>query len=198
MPRQHPKEDLTFVMIKPDGVKRGLVGEIIGRIEKVGLKIIALEMDHPSKEQADNHYPKDEEWMRRVGQKALAVYEKYGYDPVETLGTDDPLKIGQMARAWTVDYVSSGPVVKMVIKGVHALDMVRKLAGSTSPSMAEIGTIRGDFSADSALAANMQKRAIHNLIHASETPEEVVHALEHWDMKKKMFPYKRVEEDLML
>jgi nucleoside-diphosphate kinase len=196
MPKNHPKEDLTFVMIKPDGVMRGLTGEIIRRIENAGLKIVAIEMDKPSREDIDNHYPKDEAWLSRIGDKALQVYEKYGHDPKETLGTSEPLKIGQMAREWLMDYMTSGPVVKMVVQGMHARDMVRKMAGKTSPAMSEMGTIRGDFSVDSALAANMEKRAIHNLIHASETEEEAMHEIKHWGMMKKVFPYKRVEEDL--
>lgn len=198
MTKAHPKEDITFVIIKPDGVKRGLIGEITSRIEKTGLKIIAIEMDKPSRDKINDHYPKDDAWMTRIGNKALAVYEKYGYDPVETLGTNDPLAIGKMAREWTIEYVSSGPIVKMVVQGIHARDMVRKMAGATSPAVSEMGTIRGDYSVDSALAANMEKRAIHNLIHASETIEEAEHEIEHWGMKKKIFPYKRVEEDLMV
>ncbi len=194
MAKPHPKEDITFVMIKPDAVKRGLTGEIIRRIEKVGLKVIALEMDTPSREQIDNHYPKDEAWMTRIGNKALEVYAKYGYSAEETLGTADPLEIGKLARGWTIDYVSSGPVVKMVVQGIHAIDMVRKMAGKTSPAMSEMGTIRGDFSVDSALAANMEKRAIFNLVHASETQEEANHEIQHWGMKNKIHKYKRIEE----
>jgi nucleoside-diphosphate kinase len=197
MGKPHPKEEITFVMIKPDGVKRGLTGEILRRIEKVGLKVIAIEMDRPSKEMIDEHYPKDDAWMSRIGTKALAVYEKYGYSATETLGTEDPLELGKMARAWLIEYMTSAPVVKMVIQGVHAIDMVRKMVGSTSPAMSEMGTIRGDFSADSALAANMEKRAIHNLIHASETAEEAQHEIEHWGMKDKIYLYKRAEDDLM-
>ena len=197
MAKPHPKEEITFVIIKPDGVKRGLTGEIIRRIEKAGLKIIAIEMDSPTRKQIDDHYPKDDAWMTRIGNKALEVYQKYGYDAVETLGTSDPLAIGKLARDWTLDYMISGPVVKIVIQGIHARDMVRKMAGKTSPAMSEMGTIRGDFSADSALAANMEKRAIYNLIHASETEEEAAHEIEHWGMKAKMHPYKRIEEGLM-
>ncbi len=196
--KPHPKEEMTFVIIKPDGVKRGLTGEIIRRIEMAGLKIIALEMDTPSREMIDNHYPKDDAWMTRIGNKALEVYAKYGFSAQETLGTDNPLEIGKMARGWTLDYVSSGPVVKMVVQGIHAIDMVRKMAGKTSPAMSEMGTIRGDFSADSALAANMEKRAIYNLIHASETQEEANHEIEHWGMKDKIHKYKRAEESMML
>jgi len=90
----HPKEEKTVLIIKPDGVKRGLVGEIISRIEKRGLKIIALQMIWAEKEQIDNHYPKDEAWIRRLGEKTLKNYKDFGLNPIEELGTDDPLEIG--------------------------------------------------------------------------------------------------------
>lgn len=196
--KPHPKEEMTFVMVKPDGVRRGLIGEVIRRIERGGLKIIALEMYQPTREEIDNHYPKDEAWITRLGQKTLTTYEKYGFDAMEEIGKDKAEEIGPDVRGWLVDYLSSGPVVKMVVQGVHAVDMVRKLAGNTQPALAEMGTIRGDYSVDSAASANKDKRAIHNLIHASETAEEAQHEIEHWDMKSKIHPYKRVEEDLMI
>ncbi len=194
MPKSHPKEEITFVMIKPDGVARGLTGEIIRRIERAGLKIVALEMHQPTKDEIDNHYPKDETWITRLGTKTLSTYEKYGFDAMEEMGTIDAKDIGPHVRRWLVDYMSSGPVVKLVVQGVHAVDMVRKMAGNTQPALAEMGTIRGDFSVDSAASANKDKRSIFNLIHASETPEEAAHEIEHWQMKKKIHKYKRVEE----
>src|SRR3989344_6275892 len=142
----HPREEKTVVLIKPDGVKRGLVGEIISRIEKRGLKIISLEMFHAQKEQIDNHYPKDEKWIRRLGEKTLQNYQKFGFDAKKELGTEDPLEIGKKVRSWLIDYLTSGPMVKMAVKGIHAISMVRKLAGNTLPTEAEMGTIRGDFS----------------------------------------------------
>ncbi|MBI1971638.1 MAG: nucleoside-diphosphate kinase [Candidatus Wildermuthbacteria bacterium] len=193
----HPKEEKTVVIVKPDGVKRGLVGEIVSRLEKRGLKIIALEMFTATKEQIDGHYPKDEAWISRVGSKTLANYEKYGWDAQKELGTADPLKIGTMVRAWLVGYMTSGPLVKMVVKGVHAVDMVRKIAGNTMPAAAEMGTIRGDFSVDDATIANRDKRAIHNLVHASETPEEAQHEIEFWFAPEEIHDYKRAEEDIM-
>lgn len=191
---KHPKEEITFVMVKPDGVRRGLTGEIIRRIEQVGLKVIALEMFQPTKDEIDNHYPKEESWITRLGNKTLSTYEKYGYNAMEEMGTDKAEEIGPHVRRWLVDYMCSGPVVKMVIQGIHAVDMVRKLAGNTQPALAEMGTIRGDYSVDSAASANKDQRAIFNLIHASETPEEAAHEIEHWDMKKKMHTYKRMDE----
>lgn len=194
MPLSRPQDEMTYVMIKPDGVTRGLTGEILRRIETRGLKLIALEMVQPTHAQMDEHYPKDEAWIRRVGQKTLSTYEKYGYDPVEELGTKDDLEIGTMVRAWLVDFMVSAPVVKMVIQGVHAVDMVRKLVGHTIPAMAEMGTIRGDYSVESAVSANKNKRAIMNLIHASETPEEAEHEIAHWFTKEQIHSYKRSEE----
>ena len=192
----HPKEERTYLMLKPDGVTRGLTGEIIRRIEQVGLKVIALQMVHPTEEQIDNHYPKDETWIKRLGEKTLATYEKYGYDAKKELGTEDKLEIGQQVREWLVGYMISAPVVKMVIKGVHAIDMVRKLAGDTQPFKAEMGTIRGDFSVDSAASANRDKRAIFNIIHASETKEEAEHEIGYWMSPSDIHDYTRAEEHM--
>jgi nucleoside-diphosphate kinase len=194
----HPKEDTTFLMVKPDGVKRGLIGEIIKRIEQRGLKIVALEMFLADDKMIDDHYPKDEAWITRLGNKTLTTYKKYGYDPVKELGTDKAEEIGPKVREWLVKYLTSAPMVKMVVQGIHAIDMVRKIAGDTQPINAEMGTIRGDFSADSAASANRDKRAIHNLIHASETPDEAVHEIAQWFTKDQIHSYKRVEEDLMI
>lgn len=193
----HPKEERTVLLIKPDGVKRGLIGEIISRIEKRGLKIISLEMIQATREQIDEHYPKDKEWIRRLGEKTLKNYKIFGFDAQKELGTEDQMEIGKKVRGWLIDYLISGPMVKMVIKGIHAINMVRKLAGASMPAEAEMGTIRGDFSVDSATAANRDKRAIRNVIHASETPEEAEHELNFWFAAEDIHDYKRAEEDIM-
>jgi nucleoside-diphosphate kinase len=192
-----PKEEKTLVLIKPDGVKRGLVGEVVSRIERRGLKIIALEMVWATKEQVDDHYPKNKEWITRIGEKTKGTYEKYGFDAKKEIGTEESEEIGKMVRGWLIDYLTSGPVVKMVIKGIHAIDMVRKLVGNTIPALAEMGTIRGDFSVDSPIAANKGKRGIRNLIHASETVEEAKHEIEFWFSPEEIHDYKRAEEDIM-
>ena len=192
------KQEMTYVMIKPDGVKRGLIGEVIKRFEQRGLKVIALEMEMPTRQMIDDHYPKDVTWINRLGEKTLATYAKYNLDPKAEFGTDKAEDLGPMVRGWLIDYMISGPVVKMVIQGVHAVDMVRKLAGHTLPVMAEVGTIRGDYSVDSPAVANRERRGVHNILHASETPEEAAHEIEHWGMKDKIHEYKRAEEDLMI
>ncbi|MEX2013810.1 MAG: nucleoside-diphosphate kinase [Parcubacteria group bacterium] len=189
------KEEKTFVLIKPDGVRKGLIGEIIKRFEQRDLKIVALEMFEPTLEDIDNHYPKDEKWINRLGEKSLATYEKYGIDPKPLLGTAEPMAIGQMVREWLVDFMSSAPLVRMVVQGLHAVDMVRKIAGPTMPYLADMGTIRGDYSNDSAALANGEKRAVMNLIHASETAQEAEHEIKHWFGEFKAYDYKRFGVD---
>jgi len=189
------KEEKTYLMIKPDGVRKGLIGEVIKRIEQRDMKIVALEMFQPTVEQIDSHYSKDEKWISRLGDKSLATYAKYNMDVVKELGTTDPLAIGKMVRQWLVDYMVSAPLVRMVIQGVHAVDMVRKIVGPTMPYLAEMGTIRGDFSADSPAIANSEKRSVMNLVHASETPEEAAHEIEYWFGQSPIFSYKRFGVD---
>lgn len=177
-------------MIKPDGIQKGLIGEIIKRFEQRDLKVVALEMFMPTEEQINNHYPKDEKWIARLGEKTSATYAKYGYDLAD-LGTTDLFEIGKLVRGWLVGYMISTPLVKMVVQGVHAVDTVRKIAGKTMPYEADMGTIRGDYSIDSPALANKEMRAVMNLVHASETPEEAEHEIEFWFGNKEIFNYKR-------
>ena len=148
------REERTFVMVKPDGVRKGLIGELIRRMEQRDLKIVAIEMFQATAAQIDTHYPKDAAWIARLGEKSLATYTKYGLDPIAELGTDDKDTIGVMVRQWLVDFMISAPLVRMVVEGVHAVDMVRKIVGPTMPVLADMGTYRGDFSAGSAAIAN--------------------------------------------
>ena len=185
-------------MVKPDGVRRGLVGDIISRLEQRGLKIIALKMIRPSREQIDGHYPKDQRWITRLGEKTMGTYQKYGRDAIKDMGTDKPEEIGPMVREWILNFMTSGPAVKAIIEGVHAVDMVRKLCGHTIPSVAEMGTIRGDYSVDSPALANAEKRALYNLVHASETQEEAEHEIKYWFGPEDIHDYKRSDEDVMI
>ena len=191
MSQQHPKEERTFVIIKPDGVRKGLIGEIIHRFEQRDMKIVAMEMFMPTREEMDNHYPKTEAWLKRLGTKTEDTYKRYNRDVMADFGTTDLLKMGEEVRSWLISYMISAPMVRMVVEGVHSIDMIRKITGPTMPYLAEMGTIRGDFSADSPILANVEKRAVMNLIHASETPEEAAHEIEHWFGGKPIFKYKR-------
>ncbi|OGE79000.1 MAG: nucleoside-diphosphate kinase [Candidatus Doudnabacteria bacterium RIFCSPHIGHO2_01_FULL_46_14] len=192
----HPREELTFLMVKPDGVRRGLTGEIVRRIEQVGLKIVGLELQRPSRKQVDDHYPKSREWINRLGEKTLNTYEKFGFDAIKELGTKDPAKIGPMVRKWLIDFMTSAPVVIMAVKGVHAVAMIRKLAGPTMPVDAPLGTIRGDFSVDSPAVANREKRSVFNLVHASETEAEAKHEMQHWFGRAVIHDYARTDDEV--
>jgi len=192
---KHPKEEQTYVMIKPDGVRKGLIGEVLKRFEQHDLKIVALEMFQPTHDDLHNHYPKDDVWINRLGEKTKSTYEKYGYDMIADFGTDDTSKMGAEVRKWLLDFMKSAPLVKMVVQGVHAVDIVRKLAGDTLPYRAAVGTIRGDFSIDSPVLANKEKRAVANIIHCSETPEEAAHEISHWFGQSKTHNYKRYGVD---
>ncbi|MBU3965357.1 nucleoside-diphosphate kinase [Patescibacteria group bacterium] len=191
------KSERTLLLVKPDGVKRGLIGEVILRMEQRGLKVIALKMVQPTVEHIEGFLPKSDKWLERMGNKTLGTYEQYKMDPIKELGTKDPLKIGKMIKKWLVGFWLSGPVVAMVISGIHAIDMVRKIVGNTIPAKAEMGTIRGDYSVDSPILANIGKRAIHNVIHASGDIEEATHETEHWFSPEEIHDYKRAEEDIM-
>jgi len=177
----------TLVMVKPDGVERGLIGEIIGRFEKRGLKIVALKMMKPSIESIDEHYPKDDAWIARLGDKGFNVFKELGLDPKEIMGTDNNLEAGKSVRKWLIDFMTEAPVVAMIIEGFHAIEMVRKIVGVTLPSKADIGTIRGDYSVDSPAAANVNKRAIRNIVHASENKEEAKQEISHWFLEDEIY-----------
>lgn len=193
------KEEKTVVIVKPDGVKRGLVGEIIRRIEQRGLKVISLDMMWATHEQMDAHYPKDKEWITGLGTNTKRAYEEYKVSNSlqGDFGTDDLFEVGKMVREWLVAYMISGPLVKMVVSGLHAIPMVRKIVGHTIPSFAEMGTIRGDFSVDSPALANAQRRAIHNLVHASGNAAEAENEVKLWFSPEEVHEYKRAEEDIM-
>jgi len=191
------KEERTLLLIKPDGVKRGLIGDVINRIEKRGLKIIALKMVAPSREEIKKNYPGTDEWLMGLGNKTLDNYEKYGLDALKEMGTTDTKKMGLKILEWLLDYMTSGPVVAIMISGLHAVDMVRKIVGNTLPNKADMGTIRGDYSVDSSTLANAEKRAIKNVVHASGNVAEAEHELNLWFKKEDIHFYKRAEEDIM-
>ena len=170
----------TFALIKPDGVERGLIGEIISRFERVGLKVEALRMTKATKEIAAKLYPDKKDWLETVGGKLLQTCQKYEVNVMDELGTNDLLELGKLVRKWLIEYVTSGPVVPMILSGNRAVEATRKIIGDTNPLFAQPGTIRGDFSVDSADLANLSERAIYNIIHASGSPEEAEYEASLW------------------
>lgn len=191
------KEERTLVLIKPDGVLRGLIGEVISRFEKRGLKLIALKMVWPTREHVYGHYPDSEEWFGTVGSRTHAFFKEKGIDIKDHFGTEEHVEVGKKVKEWLGDYLTQGPVVAMVFQGMHAITTVRKIVGHTYPIEALPGTIRGDFSIDTPSAANVEKRVVKNIVHASGNQEEAAHEIEHWFSPKEIHDYKRAEEDVM-
>ena len=190
------ERERTLVLIKPDGVKRSLVGEVIKRFESRGLKIVALGLIHPTPEQMDMHYPKDKGWIENLGKNTARGYEEFKVPTTikDDFGTDDLYKIGKEIRKWLIDYMTSDPIVKMVIEGPHSVKAVRKIVGQTIPAFAEPGTIRGDFSVESSDLANMKKRAIQNLIHASGSVEEAEQEIKLWFIPEEIHDYQTIHD----
>ena len=170
----------TLILVKPDGVARGLTGEILRRFERTGLKLVALKYLQASQEQISKHYGENPEWIKGMGGKTLENYEKQGIDPVKEIGSKDPFEIGKKIRGWLVDWMASGPIVAAVFEGNDAVEIGKKLAGSTLPVYAAPGTIRGDFSNESAAAANKEKRPIQNTVHISGNLDDALHEVKHW------------------
>lgn len=190
------KEERTLVLVKPDGVLRGLSGEVISRIEQRGLKIIAVKMVAVDRKHLEKHFPSDPEWMARLGDKGLKTFAEYKIDPKKHMGTDDRVEIGAKVKESLFDYMASGPIVALVVEGIHAIEMVRKIAGDTLPVFAAIGSVRGDYSVDSPAVANVEGRAIKNIMHASETPEEAANEIDLWFKKDELHDYRRADSDV--
>ena len=170
----------TLVIIKPDGVKKKIVGEIITRFEKVGLTISRMKMMVASEELARKHYNKDDVWCKKVGKKTISEFKEKGYDVVKTLGSDDPLTIGKQILNNLIKYITRGKVIVMVLEGPYAIDTVRKIVGSTYPLTANPGTIRGDYAIDTAFLSAYENRSVENIVHASENGDDAKREIELW------------------
>jgi nucleoside-diphosphate kinase len=170
---QDIKKQQTFVMIKPDWVARWLIGEIISRLEKKQLKIVAMKMLQATQDQIQKHYPADDDvWVTRLGTKSLGTFSENGLDAKDFLWTDQPHEIGKKVLEYLINYMTRWPILIMVVQWVNAIDMVRKIVGDTIPAKAALGTIRWDYSIETPFLANIETRPMYNIIHASETLEE--------------------------
>ncbi|GMU25918.1 nucleoside-diphosphate kinase [Candidatus Uhrbacteria bacterium UHB] len=183
----------TLVLIKPDGVARGHVGDIISRFERAGLKLVAIKMILPKHEDVDRHYALTDEWMQGVYNKAKSKYAEEGRE----FPFPNWQSYGQDIKNGLVRFLKSGPIVAMVLEGEQAIPLVRKLVGATEPASALPGTIRGDFSLDTYSLANEQHRSIRNLIHASGTPEEAKTEIGIWFTEEDLQSYEHVLDNAL-
>jgi len=189
----HPSTERTLVIIKPDGVQRSLIGEVIKRYENVGFKLIGMKMLVPTIEQVEQHYTLDPEWRRVTGEKTIKGYRDKGLTPP----SEDPLEITAKILEGLKKYMTSGPVIAMVWQGAHAVKIIRKLTGGTEPLTSDVGSIRGDYVHDSYQMSDVDGRAIRNIIHASGSPEEAEMEIKHWFKPEEMIAYRLINEEIL-
>ena len=189
----HHKEERTLVIIKPDGVQRTLVGEIIKRYERAGLKLVGMKMVVPSTDHIEAHYTLDPNWRRVTGEKSIKGYQDKGLTPP----TLDPLEITAKVLENLKKYMTSGPVIPMIWQGAHAVKIVRKITGGTEPLTSDVGSIRGDFVLDSYQMTDIDGRAIRNLVHASGSPEEAEMEITHWFKDEEITKYRLIQDEIL-
>jgi nucleoside-diphosphate kinase len=195
MGKNHPSKERTLVIIKPDGIQRSLIGEIVRRYERVGLKLIALKMLIPTEEMAIKHYYEvgGDAWLEEVGRKAREAYEKKGEkSPFAT-----NMENGQAVMKSNAKYLSSGPVVAMIWQGNQAVALVRKLTGGTEPLTSDVGSIRGDFTLDTYAMADMDQRSVRNLMHASGLAEEAEKEIPIWFKEEEILDYNHIQDKIL-
>lgn len=157
----------TLIIFKPDAVQREVVGEILMRFERAGLKIVAAKMLLPSEEHFHKHYEDIGKMISRRGQKTFDV---------------------------TLKYVQGGPVIAMVLEGIEAVTLVRKMIGTTEPKAAAPGTIRGDYAHMSFAYADKESIGVPNLLHASGSEDEAKQEIAHWFSTSEIYKYETVHE----
>lgn len=192
MADMHPKKERTLVIIKPDGIQRALVGEVLRRFERVGLKMTALKMVMATPEQCWAHYNKDDEWFLRKG-TTVVENRKHAGLPVDKEAID----YGKDIISVMVDYMTASPVIVLVLEGNASTAVVTKLVGGTEPTTADIGTIRGDYALDSYQIANQDSRGVRNLIHCSENPAEAEREIPIWFTEAEIIKYRLVQEQML-
>jgi nucleoside-diphosphate kinase len=182
----------SLVLIKPDGVQRGLVGEVISKFERKGLKIVAMKMVWPTEDMSRKHYDQPEHAARALGEKTIAAYKEKGIDLDK-----DPIDIAKDIQKKLVHYLSGGPVVAMVIEGAHAITHVRKIRGGTNPLSADVGSITADYTVDSYFIADDDGRAVRNLVHASGSVEEAEVEIKIWFSEQEIHDYNLAIEEIL-
>jgi len=181
----------TLIFIKPEAIQRHLIGEFFSKFEKRGMKLVACKLIAPTREQIGKHYPDDESWYADTGTKTLKSYAEKGIDTGLTA-----VEMGKKIRQKLVNYFADRPLVATVWEGTHAVALGRKTAGSTNPLMADIGSIRGDYSMESYDLADELDRPVHTLIHASGSPEEAEREIKLWFKPEEILDYDLIIEDL--
>src|SRR3989344_9675953 len=184
--KNHPAKERTLAIIKPDGVQRSLIGDVIRRYERIGLKLVGIKMVVPTEEHIEQHYTLDPDWRRRTGQKTIDSYKKKGLTPP----SEDPLEITGKVLVMLKKYMTLGPVVPMVWQGANAVAVVKKITGGTEPLTSDVGTIRADLMLDSYSLSDRDQRAVRNIVHVSGSVEEAAAEIKHWFSENELIDYR--------
>ncbi len=190
---KHPKEERTLVVLKPDAIQRSLIGEIIQRYERTGLKLIGMKMMTVTEEFVEKHYTLDPEWRRITGEKTIKGYVDKGLTPP----LNDPYEITGILLKKLAQYLTMGPVIAMVWQGAHAVQIVRKVTGGTEPLTSPMGTIRGDYLLDSYQMTDADGRSLRNLVHASGSPKEAEDEIKHWFSDLELIQYNHHRDKIL-
>ena len=188
----NPKKERTLVILKPDAVQRGLIGEIIRRIENTGLKLVALKFMVASEDQLWKHYNKDDEWYTKKGQRTLDERKAAGL-PIEK----EAIEYGKDIVRALVKFMSCGPVVPMVWEGNQAVGIVKKIVGSTEPLTSDGGTIRGDYTLDSYELSSIDGRAVRSLVHCSDPVADAEREIPLWFTPAEINSYRLISEQIL-
>lgn len=190
--KKHPHQERTFVILKPDAVQRSLVGEVVKRFEQTGLKCTAMKMFIPEEEFLLKHYNKDNEWFLKKGERIVEDLKAQG----RTIDKE-PIEYGKDIIRTIVHYMTAAPVVAMIWEGNQSVAVITKLVGTTEPTTSDVGTIRGDYTVDSYSHSSYEDRAVRNLIHCSESPEEAEREIALWFDEKEIMNYVTAQERIM-
>ena len=192
MDKNHPKYQRTFVILKPDAVQRSVMGNVIERFERTGLKFVGIKMIIPTRAQAQAHYGKDDAWCTKVGERTIANLEKEGKKPEKAA-----VEYGRDVLNGLLDFLTCSPVVVMALEGNQAVGVVKKLVGGTEPLTSDVGTIRGDLTSDSYEIANVDGRAVRNLVHCSDEVSEAEREIAIWFKEEELISYTHVQEKML-
>ncbi len=188
----HPKKERTFVIIKPDGTQRGLMGEIIGRFERVGLKVVGMKFGMLDKDKIWKHYGKDDAWFIKKGTKIAEDRKAAGM-----VVDKEPIDYGKDIIRALEKFMTACPVTSMVLEGNQAVAVVTKMVGTTEPATSDVGTIRGDLTLDSYQISAVDDRAVRNLIHCSDSVENAQAEIALWFEEKDLYDYRVVADQIL-
>ncbi len=185
-------QERTLVILKTDTIQRSLVGEVIHRFERAGLKITAMKMILPTEAELERHYNKDDDWYLKKGERIIADMKAHGQEPQK-----EAIEYGRDIIQSIVSYLRESPMVTMVLEGNSAIEVVTKLVGVTEPVTADVGTIRGDFTIDSYTHSTIESRAVKNLIHCSDQATEAEREITVWFNADEIHNYVSAQERIM-